>query len=110
MTPKSAKQKGRSLQNKVRDKLLEKFSQFEPDDIKSTAMGQGGVDVQLSPAAQKVIPYAFECKKNKSFAVYKIYDQAKSHKKGVPIAVIEADRRKPLVVVDLDVFLELISK
>jgi len=61
MTPQSAKQKGRLLQQWVRDKLLEYAPELEPDDIKSTSMGAGGEDVQLSPAARKMYPYQIEC-------------------------------------------------
>ena len=38
----AAKAKGRTGQQEVRDKLLETFSEFEPDDIKSTTMGDTG--------------------------------------------------------------------
>ena len=62
MKTRSAKNKGKRLQNSVRDILLETFTQLEPDDIKSTTMGESGEDIQLSPAARKLIPYAIECK------------------------------------------------
>ena len=62
MKTRSAKNKGKRLQNQVRDQLLENFKQLEPDDIKSTTMGESGEDIQLSPAARKLIPYAIECK------------------------------------------------
>ena len=58
----SAKAKGRRLQNFVRDALRDKYSKLEEDDIKSAIMGVGGEDIVLSPAARKVIPYSFECK------------------------------------------------
>ncbi len=61
MKTRSAKNKGKRLQNSVRDILLETFTELEPDDIKSTTMGESGEDIQLSPAACKLIPYAFEC-------------------------------------------------
>ena len=35
----AAKAKGRGGQQEVRDRLLETFPEFEPDDIKSTTMG-----------------------------------------------------------------------
>ena len=35
MKPRSAKNKGKRLQNKVRDLILEKFNQLEPDDVRS---------------------------------------------------------------------------
>ena len=62
MKTRSAKNKGKRLQNSVRDILLETFTQLEEDDIKSTTMGESGEDIQLSPAARKLIPYAIECK------------------------------------------------
>ncbi len=52
----NAKAKGRLGQQEVRDKLLETFPDLEPDDIKSTVMGDSGEDIQLSPAARKIIP------------------------------------------------------
>ena len=63
MKTSSGKAKGRRLQNKIRDVLLEHFSeQLEPDDIRSQIMGMSGEDIVLSPAARKIIPYSFECK------------------------------------------------
>ena len=60
MKTRSAKNKGKRLQNNIRDILLENFKELEPDDIKSTTMGESGEDIQLSPAARKLIPYSFE--------------------------------------------------
>ena len=43
MKTRSAKNKGKRLQNSVRDILLETFKdQLEPDDIKSAVMGDSG--------------------------------------------------------------------
>ena len=69
MKVKSAKAKGRNLQNLVRVKLRSifvdlwtKMPRLEYDDIKSQTMGMGGEDIVLSPIAKKLIPYSFECK------------------------------------------------
>ena len=62
MKTRSAKAKGRRLQNKIRDLLLEEFKELEPDDIRTAIMGETGEDIKLSPAARKKIPYSFECK------------------------------------------------
>ena len=51
MKTRSAKNKGKRLQNKVRDLLLETFSDLEPDDIRSAIMGETGEGIKLSPAA-----------------------------------------------------------
>jgi hypothetical protein len=105
------KSKGRQLQQKVRDAILAAFTKLEPDDVKSTGMGQGGEDVQLSPAARKFFPYSVECKRHKAFAVYGPYEQAKANSMGYePILVIQGDRKKPLVLVDLDHFIELTTR
>ena len=52
----AAKAKGRLGQNEIRDKILETFPELEPDDVKSTTMGDSGEDIQLSPAARRKIP------------------------------------------------------
>lgn len=112
----SAKQKGRKLQQEVAAVILAAFLSLEPDDVRSTSMGAGGEDVQLSPAARRVFPYTIECKQRAEHAVYTFYDQAASHganerakgKPGYePLVVVRADRRKALAVVDLAAFVEL---
>ena len=104
----SRKAKGRGLQQKVRDAILEAFPMLEPDDCKSTAMGQGGEDVQLSPAARKRFPYSTECKRHKAFAVYGPYEQAQANAKGLqPLLVIQGDRKKALAILDFEHFMEL---
>lgn len=107
----TGKAKGRRLQQYVRDKLLELHPSLEPDDIKSTAMGQGGEDVQLSPAARRLIPLTIECKSRQAISVYPWYEQAMANnpKDYVPVLVIKQDRKKPLVVVDADWFFERIK-
>lgn len=111
ITTQSAKAKGRKVQQLVRDALLKLFPNLEPDDIKSTSMGVSGVDVQLSPAAKKYIPYSIECKARNKIGVYAMYDQAvKNGGKLEPLLVIKQDRSKPLVVVDMEHFLKLIKE
>lgn len=105
------KSKGRALQQKVRDAILASFPKLEADDVKSTGMGQGGEDVQLSPAARKLFPYSVECKRHKAFAVYGPYEQALANSLGFePILVIQGDRKKPLVLVDLEHFMKLTTR
>ena len=105
----SAKAKGRNLQQKVATKLLAAFPHLGEGDVRSCSMSSGGEDVQLSPAARAVIPHQIECKKHAKHAVYTFYDQAGTHGKYQPLVVIEADRRKPLAIVDFDYFVELLK-
>ncbi len=107
----SVKSKGRILQQTVRDKILETFPKLEKDDVKSTSMGASGEDIQLSPAARRSFPFSVECKSRATIGVYKWYDQAVTNAgSGVePLLVVKANRRKPLVVIDLDAFMELVK-
>ena len=106
----SAKNKGRTLQKLIRDKILDTFPELEPDDCKSTSMGAGGEDIQLSPAARKLFPFSVEAKSRASIGVYAWYQQAKTNapKDMEPILVIKQNHSKPLVVIDLDAFMEIV--
>lgn len=112
MKTSSAKAKGRKLQQYVRDLILHNHPSLEEDDVKSTAMGQGGEDVQLSPAARKLLPMSIECKSYANIAVYKWYDQAVINcpKKCEPVLVMKANHRSPVVVVDAEYFFNNFSK
>lgn len=109
MKPSSAKQKGRQGQQYVRDKILEVFTQLEPDDVKSTSMGAPGADILLSPAARKLLPYEFEVKNKATSQIHTYYDQAKTHGKYEPIVVVHRDRHIYLATVSLDHFFQLIK-
>ena len=112
MKTRSAKNKGKRLQNSVRDILLETFKdQLEPDDIKSTTMGESGEDIQLSPAARKLIPYAFECKNVEKLNIWSALEQAEANsEKGKPVLVFKRNRSKIYAVLELKDFVNLIKK
>lgn len=104
------KQRGRSFQQEVRDLILETFPQLEIDDCRSASMGAGGEDVQLSPAARKLLPIQIECKRVKSFPAYNWYNQAKSHGKHEPVVFIRADREKPLVLLSATTYINMLNE
>ncbi len=64
MKTSSAKAKGRRLQQRVRDDLRVLGEQFslQDGDIESRGMGQSGVDIILSPAAQNLFNLDIEAK------------------------------------------------
>ena len=109
MRPQSAKAKGRRGQQRVRDAILMKFPDLEPGDVRSTGMGQSGNDIQLSPAAQKKFPFAIEVKTLAAFAGYKHLEQANAGKDPnmIPIAVVKANHKQPMVLMYLDDFMEV---
>lgn len=111
ITTQSAKAKGRRLQQAVRDSILNTFPSLEPDDVRSTSMGAGGEDVQLSPAARKLFPYSVECKNLAKIAVFNYYEQSQTNAGDYePLVIIKQNRSKPLAVIDFEHFMELIKK
>lgn len=111
MKPQSAKNKGRSLQKWTRDVILESFPSLEPDDVRSTSMGCGGEDIQLSPAARKLFGFSVECKAQERLNVYDAYDQACANCGDYePILIMKKNRKKPLVVMDAETFIKLTTK
>lgn len=105
----SAKAKGRSLAKKIAEWLVV-LGNLGPRDVHATNSGVTGKDITFSEAGRAKWPLAIECKKHASFAVYKHYDQAceNADEDEIPVLVIEANRREPLVVVDAEVFFEAI--
>ena len=110
MKTRSAKNKGKRLQNTVRDVLLETFDTLEPDDIKSAIMGDSGEDIQLSPAARKPIPYSIECKNQEKLNIWSALEQAEGNK-GVskPVLIFKRNRSKTYAVLELEDFVDLIK-
>ena len=111
MKTRSAKNNGKRLQNNIRDILLENFTELEPDDIKSTTMGESGEDIQLSPAARKLIPYAIECKNQEKLNIWDSLQQAEKNC-GVydPVLIFKRNRSKTYAVINIEKFIELINE
>jgi hypothetical protein len=106
----AAKAKGRGGQNEIRDMLLKTFPEFEPDDIKSTTMGDTGEDIQLSPAARKKMPISIEVKRRKSGmkTAYDYLQQAGNHGKGEPVVFFRADRQPWITMISVEHYMELL--
>ena len=106
----AAKAKGRTGQNEIRDTILENFPDLEPDDVKSTTMGDTGEDIQLSPAARKKLPITIEVKRRKSSlkTVYGYLEQASNHAKGEPVVFFRSDRMPWVVMIGMDHYMELL--
>ena len=110
MRPSSAKAKGRKLQQVVRDAVLNCFPFLTDKDVKSTTMGESGIDVQLSEAARKLFPWAVECKNYSKIAVYAWWEQATKaaeSEKLAPLLVIKANLKEPLACLRLEDFMKL---
>ena len=111
MKTRSGKAKGRRLQNKVRDVLLEHFSEeLEPDDIRTAIMGETGEDIKLSPAARKLNPYSFECKNQEKLSIWSSLEQAAENSGDYPpVLIFKRNRSKTYVTIELEEFIKLID-
>ena len=74
-----AKVKGRKMVTELRELLLKEFPQLEPDDVRIPPSAVPGEDLQLSPAARRLFPFAVECKNKESLNIWAAIKQAESH-------------------------------
>lgn len=110
MKTSSAKNKGRTLQKWVVEKLIETFN-IHPEDIKSCSMGAGGEDVIMARVARESFPFSIECKNVEKLNVWEAYEQAKNNCNGYePIVVMKKNLKKPLVVIDAEFFIQHFGK
>jgi len=111
MKPRSAKNKGKRLQNKVRDLILEKFNQLEPDDVRSITMGDSGEDILLSPAARRLFPFSVECKNQEKLNIWSSLEQAETNSgEHIPLVVFKRNRTKTYAVLEFDNLLDLLDE
>ena len=112
MKPRSAKNKGKRLQNKVRDLILEKFnSKLESDDVRSITMGESGEDILLSPAARRLFPFSVECKNQEKLNIWSALEQAEGNSGNhTPLVIFKRNRSKTYAVLEFDRLLELLNE
>ena len=111
MTPMSKRRKSALLQNLVRDKILKTFPHLKKKDVLTARNGQIGADIILSKVGQKLVGCNFEVKNQQKMKT--VYDWYKQSSKGsgklTPAVVCKMNTRQPLVVIDLDDFIDLIK-
>lgn len=77
MKPASAKSKGRKHQQRLAELIVAAFEELSEDDVVSRPMGSGGVDLMMSPLAQRLFPISIEAKATKTKPGLKALQQAK---------------------------------
>ena len=112
MKPRSAKNKGKRIQNKVRDLILEKFnSKLEPDDVRSITMGDSGEDILLSPAARRLFPFSVECKNQEKLNIWSSLEQAEGNSGNhPPLVIFKRNRSKTYAVLEFEELLKLLNE
>ena len=110
MKPSSAKAKGRNFQNKVRE-LIMQYLDINEHDIKTTVMGESGMDIILSKSGRDTFPYAVECKKVEKINIWKCFEQACENSDDLtPLLVFSKNRSKVLVCFEFKHLLDLVNQ
>jgi len=110
-TPASRKAKGRRLQQAVRQDLVDRLG-IDPGDILSTAMGQSGCDLYLSPAGRGRFPFGVECKAQEAIALPAWWRQCTANAEAerlAPLLVLKQSRREPLAVLRWEDLLAILA-
>ena len=110
-TPASRKAKGRRFQQAVRQDLIDHLGVPE-GDVLSTAMGQSGCDLYLSPAARERFPFGVECKAQEAIALPAWWRQCTRNAEAeglAPLLVLKQSRREPLAVLRWEDLLALLQ-
>ena len=112
MKPRSAKNKGKRLQNTVRDLILEKFnSKLEPDDVRSITMGDSGEDILLSPTARRLFPFSVECKNQEKLNIWSALEQAEENSGDhSPLVIFKRNRSKTYAILEFEELLQLLDE
>ncbi len=114
-TPSSKKGKGRKHQQDLVTDLVRVLG-INEGDVLSTAMGQSGCDIYLSPAARAIFPFGVEAKRQESLSIPAWWRQCtvNAEKEGLtPLLVFRRNHEDALAVLrwdDLLVILELVSR
>ena len=91
-TPASRKAKGRRFQQALREDLITELA-IDPGDILSTAMGQSGCDLYLSPAAREQFPFGVEAKHQERISLPSWWQQCESNASKVGLIPLLVFRR-----------------
>jgi len=111
---KSAKAKGRRLQNWVAEHIsdITGIPWGKDELIEGREMSQKGVDVKLYGKAKDMFPYSIECKSQETWSIPDWIKQTKSNQiEGTDwLLFCKRSREKPIVILDAEVFFELYKK
>jgi hypothetical protein len=109
MRTSSAKAKGRRLQQAVAAAFMSEWDHLESGDVRSAPMGTSGIDVPLSPAAAREIPFDTECKNVEALNVWKAIKQAEANTGPgrVPLVVFSKNREGIHAALPFDTLIKL---
>ncbi len=111
-TTQSKKAKGRKLQQKIRDDIIDTYNLSE-NDVRSTSMGASGCDILLSDNARNCFPFAIECKAQETISLPSWWKQTTENAEKeelIPLLIMKQSRKDILVCLKWTDFLEMINQ
>ena len=110
MKPKSAKAKGRRLQNEVAQDIAATLMVPE-EGVRGAIMGESGCDIKLAYTLRTEFPFSVECKNVERLNIWEALAQAEKNAVPgtMPVVVIRRNNIKPWAVIPWTLFLELIK-
>jgi len=116
LKPSSAKGKGRRQQQWLQKRLLQIMANlptgipYDEDHIRSTPMGVSGEDLQLSPTARKLFPFAFECKNSERIGFWPTVEQAVANAgRYIPVILFGKNRSENWIALPAKVWLRMLE-
>jgi hypothetical protein len=112
MKTSSSKAKGRRAMKEAQEIICRELKLHE-DDVRVTNSGMTGEDLQLSPKARNVFPFAVEGKCTEKLNIYKAIEQAESHVKqsGIhPMVIFRKNHTELQVTLSFELFMEIYSE
>lgn len=101
MKTKSAKAKGRRLQNYV----AEKFNEYEGYKCRPAIMGEAGADIKWYE--QRPPGISIECKNQEQWSIHKWWEQTKKNaKEETPVLIVKKNGEEPLIIMRFDDWIE----
>ena len=105
----SRKQKGRNLQNFIKDTLIKELD-INVKDIKSTPMGCQGCDIWMANPARDKFPFGVEAKYQENLSIWKALEQCETNaiKEGLkPALVFRRNRTIPWIAIKFEDFIKM---
>lgn len=111
MRAKSAKAKGRRLQDQVAEDIVQQLG-FPEEAVRGAIMGESGCDIKIAYNLRKEFPYSIECKNRERLNIWEaILQTIENRVQGtVPILVIKKNRREAWAALPWSDFLIMVRE
>ena len=110
MNGKYNSRKGRKLQNLLREKVLKTFRHLKKAHVQVARTNANGPDLLLSRIAKRLVPFQFEAKAQERMkTIYSWHKQSEKNTNLDGVVVMKMNGKNPLVVIDMDLFFDLIK-